>query len=307
MNNYILKKGAVTLHFFTIPNQGLVLRKKELNLWHNHRVLLPDSKGAFSVFQDESGTITLVSLTDKNEIYYTILGESEEKSFLLTKLKEDMEIKSISLFKTPIAANIVYTAQYRKKLLLVHCILGDNAMPDTIDEIQSEDYFIHNHSVYYTNSNGILGYKNLSDGKADIFNSITSGATEPYLYNYRGRDFLTYQKNNKIYLQNRLLTDDPGAKNPIITESDGALLVMWQKGDFIRYVSSFDNGESFGPPMQYVSSGKIPTLINVISKGRAYRYFATISKKEIHIFGSNNPFSITNTEKNHRQNFDNFQ
>ena len=290
MNNYILKQNDLTMHFFHIPNQGLALRKKQLNLWHNHRIILPDSNGIFSAIQGDDQTINIVSLTNKNEIIYMILGDKYEKSVTLTTLKEEMTVKNISLFKTPMGQNFIYAARYQGKLLLVHCILGDNARPDTIDEIQTNDFSIYKTSVYYTNSDGILGYKNLSDGKADIFNSITQGAVSPYIFNFYGRDFITYIKDNKIYLQNRPLADDPGAEKPVIFEENGKLFVMWQKGDFIRYVSSDNSGETFSPIMQYVSSGKIPAPLGVIKNDKTYRYFATVSAKDIHIFGKDDVF-----------------
>lgn len=286
MNDYILKQDNSILHFFTIPNQGIAVRTKKLNLWHNHRVLLPGSVGAFSVFQDEIQGISLVAITPANEIQYTIIKGSEEKSFILTKLKEEMVVKNISLFKTPIGMNIIYTAGYLGKLLLVHCVLGNNARPDTIDEIKTQAYAIYNNAVYYTNSAGVLGYKNLSDGKADIFNSITSGASYPYLYNLNGRDLITYIKDDKIHLQNRPIIHEPDAKNPIIFENDGMEFLMWQKGDFIRYTKISDEGTTFAPVMQYVSSGKVPILINVINGGSIYKYFAAKTTNDIKIFGN---------------------
>ena len=291
MNNYILKQRDITSHFIYIPNQGIAQRTKQLNLWQNHRIILKNSTDAFSVFKDEADpSVNIISITDKNELLYTIIKEGCEKSFILTTLKEEMKVKNIKLFKTPMGLNIVYAATYQGRLLLIHCILGNNAKPDTIDEIQNENFTIYKNSVYYTNSKGILGYKNLSDGRADIFNSITPNAVSPYLLNCLGKDYLVYIKDKKIHLQNRPIIDDPLAKNPIILENNGSLLVMWQSGDFLRFISSIDKGETFTPSMQYVSSGKIPALIHVINQSSTFLYYATISPKDIKIFGKDDCF-----------------
>ncbi len=291
MNNYILKQDDITSHFFYIPNQGIAQRIKQLHLWQNHRIILKNSTDVFSVFKDDTDTsVNIISITDKNELKFTILKEGAEKSFILTTLKEEMNVKNIKLFKTPIGLNIIYAATYQGRLLLIHCVLGNNAKPDTIDEILNEDFSIHKNSVYYTNSKGILGYKNLSDGRADIFNSITPNATSPYLLNCLGKDYLVYIKDKKIYLQNRPVIDDPLAKNPIILENGGLLFIMWQSGDFLRFISSIDKGETFTPSMQYVSSGKIPALIHVINQSSTFLYYATISPKDIKIFGKDDCF-----------------
>ncbi len=292
MNNYILKQDEKTSHFLHIPNQGLAVRTKHLNLWQNHKIILPDSSGVFAVFKDDNDSgINIVSINKKNEIIYMLLKDSSQKAITLTTLKEGMTVEDIALFKTQIGLNIIYTARYQGRLLLIHCVLGNNAMPDPIDELSSGAFSVHNSSVYYTNSGGVLGYKNLSDGKADIFNSITPDATAPYLYNYGGKDFLTYLKDGKIYLQNRPVASDPAAKNPLITEEGGVIFVMWQSGDFLRYVSSQNRGETFSSTMQYVSPGKIPSLICAINGRFINRYFATISPRDIHIYQKADVFS----------------
>ncbi len=290
MSNYIVKYNDITQHYFYIPNQGLCVRSKSHSIWQNHKPVYRDCNGVFSVFTDPNGALHAICTNPQNELIYLSHRHGTWQSCAITRLKEDMKVLDINIFETQIGLNLLYTAVYLGETLLIHCVLGDNALPDTLDRLSSPEFFFFRGRVYYTNTSGVLGYRDISDGKADNFNRLVPGGTMPYLYTRQGTDMIVYKKGSGIYFQNRPVIDDEYAKNPILAGNHNQLLLMWQNGDFVRYIVSTDGGTKWSGIMQYVNSGKSAQIYNVINNSRLYLYFGTHSGTDLHIYGKNDIF-----------------
>lgn len=290
MPNYLTKNKDITNHYFYVPNQGLSVRRKHRNIWQNQKVIYPDCSGVFSVFSDESEDTHIICVNKQNEIIYILQKQDKIKTHTVTRLKEDMKVSDIYITKTGIGLNILYTVEYPEHTLLVHCLLGNNALPNTLDKISSKSFFIFKNRVYYKDHEGFLGYRDFSDGKPDAFNRLVKDAECPYLINHNSQDMLTYKKDREIYFQNRPVQREPDASSPILVSNNRELLLMWQKGDFIRYILSTDDGKTWSDVMQFVNPGKKTQTYYVINNCEFYMYFGNHSSTELHIYGTTDIF-----------------
>ena len=288
--NYILKHEDAVKHYFYLPNEGLCVRTKRLNLWQNRKTIYRDSKDVFSAFCDSSGIIHLICTNSQNEIIYLIYKNNEWQNFTITRLNENMKVLDMKLSKTRIGLNLLYTVQFGGKTLLVHCVLGNNAMPNNLDNISSPDFFIFKERVYYVNLGGVLGYRDFSDGRPDHFNKLVTGGSMPYLLNSGEKDMFVYKKDRKIYFQNRPVHEEENAQNPILLESENQLLLMWQNSDFVRYISSIDEGKNWSSVVQFVNPGRKSDIYYAIHDEETFYYFGNHSAKDLNLYGETDIF-----------------
>ena len=270
MTNYILKYNDITQHYFYLPNQGLCVRTKPNNIWQNHKSIYHDSTDVFSVFCDRNNILHAICINQQNEIVYLIYKNNSWQNCVITQLKKEMEIEKINIFETDIGLSIAYTTKHFGERFLIHCVLGNLAMPETVDKISSADFFIFRKRIYYTNSTGILGYKDLSDGKSGNFNRLVDKGEMPHLITTEEKDMIVYKKNDEIYFQNRPVHKDSNATHPILTSTSNQLLLLWKNGDFIRYISSTDLGNTWSNVMQYVNPGKTSQIYHVVNNSKTY-------------------------------------
>lgn len=290
MPNYILKHNGSVMHCFYIPNQGIFARTKAVNLWQNPKPIYPGSTDVFSVFCDSSNMLHAICVTPANEIIYLTFKNNFWQACTLTKLKPEMNIVSISLFETKIGLSMIYSAKYFGEILLIHCVLGNNALPETLDKISDLDFYNFKNHVYYSNSDGNLGYKDIYDGKSGNFNFLCDGGKSPYLITYNSNELITFKKDNKIYFQNKPVLEDSSASRPLLSSDKNRLLLMWQSGDFIRYVESFDCGGNWSNVMQYVNPGKASNIYHVVNNSKTYLYFGNHTSSTLHIYGKTDIF-----------------
>ncbi len=290
MPNYMVKHQDITHHFFSAKNEGLVVRSKRLNIWQNHKIIYQDCSGIFSVLCDSSGTLHAICTNKDNEIIYLHKKNGSWQSTAITKLKEEMKVLEMTLWETGLGLNLIYSASFSGEKLLIHCLLGNNAMPNTLDRLLTPDYFIFKNRIYYQNQDGLLGYRDISDGKPDPFNMLTQGGNTPYLLNYNAKDMITYLKEGQIYFQNRPIIKDNLAQSPILVGSGEKLFLMWKNGDFIRYIESTDNGSCWSSVMQFVSTGRVCEKYLVVHNKKIYAYFGNHTPTELKIYGKSNVF-----------------
>ena len=154
--------------------------------------------------------------------------------------------------------NLFYSARLKGEIVLIHCVLGNNAMPSVIGKMKSEEFFVYKNSVYFTNSNGIIGYCDFSDSKPEIFTACFEGELS---YVIEGK--IVYKKSDDIFINDKKCCSDKNAEMPIVVNN----ILMWKSGSYIRYV--LDNGKI----RQYVSSGIEPKIfITSDANECVYRY-----------------------------------
>ena len=242
----------------------------------------------------------MICVNSQNEIIYLIYKNNEWQNFTITRLNENIKILQMKLSKTRIGLNLLYSAEFSGKTLLVHCVLGNNAMPNNLDNLLSPDFFIFKNQVYYVNSEGVLGYRDFSDGRPDHFNKLVTGGTMPYLLRSGEIDMFVYKKEGKIYFQNRPVQEEENAQNPILLENENQLLLMWQNGDFVRYISSIDEGKTWSNVVQFVNPGRKANIYYAIHNEEIFYYFGNHSASSLSIYGKNDIFkNQTKTPSQH--------
>lgn len=295
--DYLIKHSDKINHFFYKKNEGLCVRTKKHSLWQNHKSVFPNSTEVFSIFCDSSDNLHAICVSCENNLIYMYFKDNSWHDCTLTHINDEMRISDIILFETPIGLNILYTAKYLGEMLLIHCILGNNAMPNTVDKLSSPHFFVFNDNIYYTNSESVLGYKSVADGRPDRFNRLTEHAEMPYLASGFGKSMITYKKSDSLYFQNRPVHKDPYAQNPILVEDEDKLFLMWQSGDFVRYISSADEGAHWSGVMQFVNSGRTPNLYAVSDNAKISFYYGNHSSTDLHIYIKSDLFACDKKER----------
>lgn len=289
--DYLIRHSDKINHFFFKKNDGLCVRTKKHSLWQNFKPIFSNSTDVFSVFCDSSNNLHAICVSPENNLIYLHLKDTKWHECTITHINDEMHISNIVFFESPIGLNILYTAEYLGETLLIHCVLGNNAMPNTVDKLSSPYFFVSDSNIYYTDSNFVLGYRTVSDGRPDRFNRLTDSAEMPYLASFFGKSMLTYKKKDSLYFQNRPVHKDAYAIRPILIEADDKLFLEWQSGDFVRYMSSTDEGANWSGVMQFVNPGRKPQLYAAVNRANLELYYGNHSKSDLHIYLKPNPFA----------------
>ncbi len=295
--DYLIRHSDKIYHFFFKKNEGLCVRTKKHSLWQNCKPVFSDTTEIFSVFCDSSDNLHAICVSPENNLIYLHFKDNTWHKCTLTHINHEMRISDIIFFENPIGLNILYTAQYLGETLLIHCVLGNNAMPNTVDKLSSPYFFVFNNNIYYTDSHSVLGYRSVSDGRPDRFNRLTDNAEMPYLAACFGKSMLVYKKDGSLYFQNRPIHKDIYASRPILLEDDDKLFLEWQSGDFVRYMSSSDGGAHWSGVMQFVNPGKKPQLYSALTNAEHEFYYGSHSDSDLHIYIKSNWFAHEKKER----------
>ena len=291
MTNYILLHNGTEEHYFYKPYEGLCMRQKKNSMWQEYQILYRQALDHFSVFIDENQIIHIICTNSASEIIYLLYKGEAWHKYTLAVLKENVRPDIIKISQAGGRLQLLYSARFEKDELLIHCILGNQAQPAPIDKIMGNDFYISGGKVYYTNADRTLGYQDLSDGKPDHFIPICENAAMPYVLPAGQTQLLTYIKDNTIHFQNKPVYENKYAENPILIPSENRLLLLWQDGDFVRYLTSLNGGATWSTPMQFVNPGKSSELYYVQKGNTIYHYYGNHSNNSLHIFGTNDLFA----------------
>lgn len=187
-----------------------------------------------------------------------------------------------------------YVAKIGTEMFLIHCVLGNNAMPGVLSKLSDKHYFLHDGRVYFSDADGTLGYCDFSDGKPTDFMPLFKNARSPYISGSGKDRHITWKSGSCVMLDGSPAIDASDAENPIITDGANALL-MWESGGTVNYIPLTDTTAA---PMRFVSTANPPQLFCVQDGDRMYRLYGTYSDGKINIFGKSNIFDITQTYPN---------
>lgn len=228
---YLIKENGTLVHYFVRAGEGLERRSARASSWQPRECILRGAHDGFGLYTDGK-TVHIVAVTDEGELIYLTGCKNTRRRFILRKLGQDSKILTIKLYPVRGRLNMLYTVLVNEDILLMHCILGNNAKPNTVSKLMSDSFFISDMRVYYTLPDGRTGFCELADEKPELFIRISDNWSVPYIYH----GHMAYISNGKIYFDNRELCCNEGAEQVIITESDARLFVAWKNGDFVRYI-----------------------------------------------------------------------
>lgn len=292
MSNYIVCDTQE--HYFYKPYEGLCMRRRKNTVWQEYQILYPQALDNFGLYRDEGGSVHILCANTASEIVYLLRRENTWHKYTLTTFQENARPETIRLCAAGGRLQFLYSVKRGSEYLLVHCILGDHAQPTPIDNMHSTDFFISGDRVYYTNANGILGFQSLTDGKPNRFEVVCENACMPYLLSAGNTTFLTYVQDNAVCFQGKPIYACRYAENPILLQNENRLLLLWREGDFVRYLTSLNSGESWSTPMQFVNPGKSAVLYTVQQENSVFYCYGNHSDTALHIFGTNDLFDRKN-------------
>ncbi|MDY3929806.1 MAG: bZIP transcription factor [Clostridia bacterium] len=289
MYKFLIKTKDKKKIFIYKPYEGICEIDEKAGGWTEPKSICRDGSNVFFVYIDREETIHLITVTKDNRFIYMSCKNEEWHQYVICTVKEDISVKKVMIGLSPIGQNLFYSAEYQQEYILVHCVLGNNAMPYTIDKMSCDSFFVSGRKVYYSNAEGVLGFQDFSDGKPNKFNETVKGKM-PYLINIKNKDYFVYKNGNRICVNGEICAEDDTAEYPIIVRNGEQTVLMWQSGDFVKYIN-YDNKFFNSKPMQYVSNGVRPSVY-VISNGTICRYYlGSFHNNTLKIFTNADPFS----------------
>lgn len=296
LTNYLISDQETLYHFFYKPGEGICFKEKNATHWNEYQILYRDGLDGFSAYCDSAGNIHLICTNGSHDIIYLFKRKEQWLKYVLASGKEEIIPLRFALSYCDSYMNLFYTASYSAEVVLVHCVLGNNAQPVTIDVLASDcaDFFVFKNRVYYTNKQGVLGFQDASDGKPTVFESLIEGGRMPYLLAGDSKPLFVYKKKNTIYLEDTPIFEDYAANQPVLLKTDGKLILQWQSGSFIRYITSFNDGKTWSAPMRFISNGRDINCYQMQSGNDLEYYYGTHNSNELNIFGRpapNAPFT----------------
>lgn len=285
MKDYLVSSSGRVHHYFFRKNEGICVCEVNAALRTEHRVVHKTDSEVFCALGGDNGIIHIISADSTGNITYIIFRSEVYRSYLISKPIKRTDIRRLEIFFAGGRLNMAYSAEIEGELQLVHCVLGNNAKPHTVDKLSGEEFFVGDEGIYYVNADGAMGFCEASDGIPGSFEPICEGASVPYIY----EGHTVYKRDGGIYFDGKRVYEEQYAEAPILIKNENQLLIMWQTGDFVRYIASPD-GTSWSNSMQYISPGRKPTLFAVSRGGRSSRLYGYYSSRELHIFAKTSPF-----------------
>ena len=229
--NYLANENGTTVLYFYKSGEGILRRIKRGSSWQEDECVFGDACEGFGLYPDRD-VIHIVTQTTSKELMYILLTPKGRRKFILQKLPDDCSIIKIFLYPIRKRLNMLYSVKQGNNTFLMHCILTDNAKPNTVAKIKDNDFFVMADRVYYTVPDSSAGFSELADEKPAYYIRIAQSSSVPYLY----QGHIAFKSNGKIYFDNRELCRDDDAEGIIITEYNSRLFVAWQSDGYLRYM-----------------------------------------------------------------------
>ncbi len=230
--------------------------------------IFKDATDKFFAYGDKN-IIKLVLYSKNHELIYMVYNKNVWNSYIIATLNQDIDVKKIMVASNGKNENLFYSARLKGDIVLVHCVLGNNAMPSVIGKLKNEEFFVYKNSVYYTQNNGIIGYCDFSDSKPDTFVACFEGELS-----YVTGEKIVYKKGDDIFINDKKCCSDKNAKIPIIVNNT----LMWKSGNYIRYIS--ENKKI----RQYISSGVEPQIFIISNANKCIYRYGTFSNGNLKLF-----------------------
>ncbi len=288
MYKFLIKTKDKKKIFIYKPYEGICEVNEKAGGMSGPRCICKEGSEVFFVYKDNEGVIHLITVDKKNRFIYMNCKDEEWHQYVICSINENMIVKKVMIGMSRIGQNLFYSAEYQQEHILVHCVLGNHAMPSTIDKMNCESFFVNRNKVYYSNADGILGCRDFSDGKPDDFVKIARGRM-PYILNINNKEYIVYKNGDQIYVNAQACAKDAAAEHPIIVNNKGMLTLMWQDRDFVKYLPYEEKYFNI-KPMKYISNGIKPSIY-VYSNGTNCReYMGIYTNNKLKVFTDADPF-----------------
>ena len=286
MFNLLISCENVQEHYYSQSDKGILVRKRDnYGLWSDAELVADNSKGVFWVYSDSSKSRNMIYFDRNGTLVYAQKKDGVWNPFPVSRLNEEITPLAINLYSVSGRLNLIYSAKYGNEYILVHCILGNNAMPQIINKLSSPHFWIFDNKVYYTNPAGLPGYTHLSDEKPEGFHQINDFGNNVVIYSINENDVVLFTHENRLYINGREILYDSRMESPTLCSSAEKLYAMWKSGGYIRYITSDNYGKNWTSPMRFMTSGGEIQLYHSQVSDNSRMYYGYNTTHELHLFG----------------------
>lgn len=256
MQNLLITTNDYKEHYYSIANKGIYLRKNgKRGILEGEECIAEDVKGAFWVYRDSSEVEHILHVDSENRMIYTTIKGEEKHNFVISSINSEINVFEIRIYSVSGRQNLLYSAAYNDEILLVHCILGNNAKPQTVNKLLTPHFWVYNNKVYYTDKEGRVCFSDLSDEKPDTYEIVSEAGRDVSAYDMCGEDVIIFIDNSRLYINGKEIIYDSRMEMPTLSISGGVWYLMWRSGGYVRYMTSDNGGKSWSGPMRFMASG----------------------------------------------------
>lgn len=293
MTNYLIMRGNTLEHYFYKLYEGICVKQRSASgVWQKAIPVFSGGRDGFGIYCGKDKNVHLICTDYDGKLIYAVSQGEEWKKYVISKLSPDISVSDMRLYSIRGRLNLMYSALYNGENLLVHCILGDHAKPSTVDALETPHFFIHGNKVYYTNSSGVLGFVNIQDEKPVGFHSLYEDAHFGTVYSIGGKEKILFSRNSSVFLDGTEIANDSHLEMPVLVNAQGKTYIMWKNSGFVRYVSSLD-GENFGKPMRFMSTGRTMNLYTLQRENEFLPFYGYDTQRELVLLGNPDVFEMS--------------
>ncbi len=286
MTNYLIELPEGTAHYFWKKGQGIWYRKRRGCKWTEAELLYGEGEDGFGAYGDEMGHTHLICTNKHHDTVYFLQKNGQWHKYILSVGREKIVPQEFFLISDRHRLHLFYTAVHNNEAILVHCLLGANEKPLTVDKLSPAHIKIcvAGGRVYYTNAETMLGFREFGEGGLSEFSEVAKGGSMPAAVYGDGRVLLSYKCRHKLYFNGEAVIEDFTAERPALIYKPDKLLLEWQSGSFVRYAVSFNMGKTWSAPMRFISPAKAELYV-CPADTEAVMCYGYHSNNELTLFG----------------------
>ena len=303
--NYLIKNGIGGEYYFHKPYEGICMKRCDTNgKFGEHTQIVPLGKEPFSVLKTHDSTVHILCLDGQNRLIYAKKRNNVWKKHTLSSLNPKISVLKMQIYTVNERLNLLYSARFNGEILLIHCILTENAKPSCLAKLSNHYFCIFGGRVFYTAKNGALGFTTLDDEKPEFFNKLFADAQFPILWEFCGKENLAFIHDSRLYIDGREIVFDEKIEHPVFVRGTDRLYLMWKSSSFIRYISSFNGGITWSEPMRFISTGTLPKIYSLQNEDDFSFYYGYERGNHLTLLGASNlfenreSFATNNEQKN---------
>lgn len=283
--DFLTQEQGQTVHYFIHAQDGLVRSCSRAGSWQPRERILCGAKDGFGLFC-ENEQVHIVTATKQNELIYLAGSGGDFRKFILASFGAEYQIHKICIYPVRGRLNMLYSVQNGENITLMHCILGNNAKPNTVSRMQSKDFFVSGMRVYFCTPGEAAGFCELSDEKPDFFIRMFEKSGVPYV----SGGHIAYISAAGVYFDSRRICTDENAHGVIITEADARLFAAWKSGDYVKYLPA---DSTSGNPYCIINPSRTAKLYGVWRDGELIYFYGSNSDSELTTYINPHPFGVS--------------
>ena len=272
-------------HYFSAGN-SIFRRKPDTNGGFDQtETVISNGVSAFCAYGDSAGIAHIIHTDPDNNLYYSQMQGGQIKTHRLSSIPAEIYPENFRLYSVGGRLNLLYSARYQEGYILVHCILGNQAKPHIVAQLDSAHFQIFKGNVYYTNSQGDVGYTALADEKPEGFSLLFEKGKNVSVLEADEAELVIYTRDNKLFAGGNQLVYDSRMEMPTLYLSHNKPTVTWKSGGYVRSITLNKDGTPASSPMRFMASdAEIQTFHTQIADNTRMLYGYNTSYG-LHLFG----------------------